>query len=252
MNKQSGVGTQRPLMKKSIRNRRETKSLNRSRVSVTQQTKTAAATAVAFETKARAAFESQSSDRIAKSDVVKGTMSAMVKLAKEIDELDIGQPTAECHSTTWPHERRRVTRRDELLPVQGGAEDTDERVMTSHTEMCEDFEVTSVEEGHDVERVTAQNGEIVGSLKQLKGETSADLTALEKKGLDRKTNHQGLMKTETKEIFVFDQCLRSEGNRGFEIGAKCQGGGAEATTLERQVLSVSVRCEVRRAVAQQR
>ena len=31
-----------------------------------------------------------------------------------------------------------------------------------------------------------QNGEIVGSLKRLKNETSADLTALEKKVLDRK------------------------------------------------------------------
>ena len=40
----------------------------------------------------------------------------------------------------------------------------------------------------------------VGSMKQLKNETSADLTALEKKGLDRKTNHQGLMKAETKEV----------------------------------------------------
>ena len=149
-------------------------------------------------------------------------MSAMVKLAKEIDEsYDIGQPTAECHLMAWPYERRRVTRRDELRPrrwskrhqgaclgvedavfqekdgymdeprsVKDGAEDTDERVMTSHTEGCD---ATSVEEGHDVERVTAQIDETVGSLKQLKGETSADLTALEK-GLDRKTNHQGLTK----------------------------------------------------------
>ena len=57
--------------------------------------------------------------------------------------------------------------------------------MTSHTEGCE---VSSVEEGHDVKDGT------VGSLKQLKGEARADFTALEKKGLDRKTNHQGLMK----------------------------------------------------------
>ena len=32
--------------------------------------------------------------------------------------------------------------------MKDGAEDTDERVMTSHTESCK---VTSVEEGHDVE-----------------------------------------------------------------------------------------------------
>ena len=47
-----------------------------------------------------------------------------------------------------PCERRLVTPRDELRPVQGRTEDTDERVMTSHTEKSE---VTSVEEGHDVE-----------------------------------------------------------------------------------------------------
>ena len=41
-------------------------------------------------------------------------------------------------------------------PCRCGAEDTDERVMTSHTEMCEGCEVTSVEEGHDVQRVTAE------------------------------------------------------------------------------------------------
>ena len=35
-----------------------------------------------------------------------------------------------------------------------------------------------------------QNDETVGILKQLNGETSADLTALEKKGLDQKTDHQ--------------------------------------------------------------
>ena len=153
-------------------------------------------------------------------------MSAMVKLAKDpLEPCDIDQPTAECHLMVWPQKRKLVTRRDELRPrrwsrrhrgacpgvedeafqekdgymdeprsVKDGAEDTDERVMTSHTEGCE---VTSVEEGHDVERATAQNDEIVGSLKQLKGETSADLTALEKKGLDRKTNHQHLMKAET-------------------------------------------------------
>ena len=66
-------------------------------------------------------FESQSSDRISMSDVVKDTMSTTVRLAKEIDELDINQPTAK---------------------------DTDERVMTSHTKKCESCEVTSVEERH--------------------------------------------------------------------------------------------------------
>ena len=52
--------------------------------------------------KARATFEGQSSDRIAKSDVVKDTMSATLKLAKEIDEPDIRQSTADCHLMAWP------------------------------------------------------------------------------------------------------------------------------------------------------
>ena len=64
-------------------------------------------------------------------------MSATVKLAKEIDEPDIGQPTAECQLMT-PSERRLVTR-CELRPVQGGEEDTEERVMTSHTELRSHF-----------------------------------------------------------------------------------------------------------------
>jgi len=142
-------------------------------------------------------FESQSSDRIAESDVAEETMSVMGKLAKDpLEPHDIDQPTAECQLMT-PVERRLVTKRDELRPVQGRAEDPDERVMTSHTETCEGCEVTSVKEGHDVERViVAKSDETANILKQLKNETSADLTALEKKGLDRKTSHQELVKAE--------------------------------------------------------
>ena len=44
--------------------------------------------------------------------------------------------------------------------------------------------------------IVPQSDETAGILKQLKGETSADSAALEKKGLDRKTNHEGLMKVE--------------------------------------------------------
>ena len=60
------------------------------------ESKAAAVTAVASNKKSRATFEGQSSDRIAESDVAEETMSATVKLAKEIDELDTGQPMAEC------------------------------------------------------------------------------------------------------------------------------------------------------------
>ena len=74
------------------------------------------------------------------SDVAEEMMSVTVKLAKEIDEpSDIELPTAECQSRTFSKQRR-VIRRDELRPVQGGEEDTDERVMTSHTEKCEKSE----------------------------------------------------------------------------------------------------------------
>ena len=41
--------------------------------------------------------------------------------------------------------------------MQGGAEDTDESVMTRPTEMCEGCQVTSVEEGHDVQRVIVRS-----------------------------------------------------------------------------------------------
>ena len=55
--------------------------------------------------------------------------------------------------------------------------------MMPHTEMCEKSDVTSVEEGRDVDgRHAPQNDETAGILKQWKDETSADSTALEKKG----------------------------------------------------------------------
>ena len=46
---------------------------------------------------------------------------------------------------------------------------------------------------------------IVGSMKQLKNETSADLTALEKKWLDRRTNHQDLMKAKAGEAATLER-----------------------------------------------
>ena len=57
-------------------------------------------------------------------------------------------------SIVWPS-RRLVTCR-EYFPVQGGAEGTDERVLVLHAVVaeCEMRQVTSVEDGHDVERVT--------------------------------------------------------------------------------------------------
>ena len=97
------------------------------------------------------------SDEHPDSDVDKDTMSATVKLAKVLDELDIGQLPAECLLMVLSSRRKLVTSSDELRPVQGGTEDADEHVMTSHTEICEGCEATSVEEGHEVERVTVRS-----------------------------------------------------------------------------------------------
>ena len=88
-------------------------------------------------------------------------MSATVKLATVLDELHIGQSTAECLLMVLPPRRKLTTRRDELWSVQGGTEDTGERVMTSHTDMCEGCEVISGEEGHDVERVTVRSDAVM-------------------------------------------------------------------------------------------
>ena len=128
-------------------------------------------------------------------------------------------------------------------------------------------------------RRTAQNGEIVGILKlslwiwvltlsctmsvSLQFERNQVLfkefkTALEKKELDRKTNHQDVAKTGTEEICVLTKAIGEketaalkpeQSARAVEAQEKAE---ALPPTLERQVSSGSVRCEVRKAVAQQR
>ena len=52
-------------------------------------------------------------------------MSATMKLAKVLDELDIGQSPAECLSMVLPPRRKLVTCGDEFRPLLGGTEDTD-------------------------------------------------------------------------------------------------------------------------------
>ena len=128
------------------------------------------------------------------SGVAEETMSAMVKLAKEIDEPD--KLRIEGESVDANEKNTDGNKGPDKVFDEG--EDTDERVKTPYTEMCEKSKVTSVEEGHDVERViVSQSDETADILKQSIGHTSADLTALEKKGFDRKTNHQNLTKVET-------------------------------------------------------
>ena len=57
--------------------------------------------------------------------------------------------------------------------------------MTSHTEWCEKSEITSVEEGHDVDgRHGPPSDETAGIAKQLKDEMS-DLTAFKMKWIGR-------------------------------------------------------------------
>ena len=103
--KQPGAGTQEPKKKQTTRDR-DPRTLER---------------------KEQCQLQAVTCESDAKQD--KDTMSAMVKLAKEIDQpYDISQP------------RKLVTRRDELRPAQGGAEGTEERVLVLHTEMCEKSE----------------------------------------------------------------------------------------------------------------
>ena len=149
------------------------------------------------------------------SDVAEETMSAMVKLAKAICEpYDIGQPTAKWQSRG--------------LPGESWLHDE----ASSCPCRVEQKRASSDDGRHARFNCTREEG--VGSEDQ--------------SPRSHESQDQGDLR--------FDQSHRRGGNRGIETGAKCEGGGAamvdEATTLERQVSSVSVRCEIRRAVAQQR
>ena len=153
------------------------------------------------------------------------------QLAKAICEpYDIGQPTAKCQfrgppGESWLHDEA------SSCPCR-----VEQKTVSS-----------------DGGRYAPQNGEIVGILKRLKDETSADLTALEKKGLDRKTNQQDLTKAKTEEICVLTKAIgeketvalkveqsakevaqrpppwRDKCNRGSELFVACD---SEATSQE--------------------
>ena len=96
---------------------------------------------------------------------------------------------------------------------QGGVNTALRRGVAKSEKLCDSERTSALSflsgASSDSGRYAPQNGEIVGSLKQLKGETIADLSALEK-GLDRKTKHQGLMKAETKEIFVLTKAIEEK------------------------------------------
>ena len=69
-------------------------------------------------------------------------------------------------------------------------------------------------------RSFSQSDETAGVQKQLKDEMSADLTAFKKKGLDRKTNHQDLMKVETEEIFVLSKAIQGKETLALKLEQK--------------------------------
>ena len=150
--------------------------------------------------KKQTALEQVTCESDAKQD--KDTMSATVKLAKEVDEPD--KLRNEGESVDADQTNTDGNKGPDEVFDEG--EDTEERVTTLHTEMCEKSEVTSAEEGHDVDgRHAPQSDETADILKQSKDEMSADLTALKKKRLDRKTNHEGFMR-------------HSQGRQGRHLG----------------------------------
>ena len=59
------------------------------------------------------------------------------------------------------------------------------------------------------------------------------------KGLDRKTNHHDLTKVESEEIFVLTKAIEERETVASKL-EQCEGGGAEATTLERQAAAETV------------
>jgi len=83
----------------------------------------------------------------------------------------------------------------------------------------------------DGDRYAPQSGEIVGILKQLKDEMSADLSAAEKEEEQRKVDHQGLMKAKSQEMSVLTQAIEKHqvqmGNLGVEV-EKMKGDLSEA------------------------
>ena len=166
-------------------------------------------------------------------------MSAVVRLAKDpLEHHDVDQPTSECLLMAFFHEKPGYSRRPapaaqvcKIRPVQGGGEDTNKCVMTSHTELRSHFRGDTVSRrtaqsyngrartrecadsgsGDDAKqarestfhaRSRTRSGEVLRRWRQARGEkrkfvnksdgeeTMPAEVDVEKKGLDRKTNHQ--------------------------------------------------------------
>ena len=86
-------------------------------------------------------------------------------------------------------------------------------------------------------RYAPQSGEIGGILKQLKDEMSANLSALEEEELDRKTNHQGLMKAKTEEISVLTKAIEEKTVRQGTLAVEVEKMKSELSEAERTLLA---------------
>ena len=138
----------------------------------------------AGETKARGVFEGQSSDLVAKIDALSNAIAA----------LEEGRTKGSFLQGSVGAALQRAVMNSEKVY------DPDHESVLSFLS-----DASCGGECH-----APQTGEIVGILKRLKDEMSTDLLALEKEGLDRKTKHQGLMKAETKKIFVLTKVIEEK------------------------------------------
>ena len=74
--------------------------------------------------------------------------------------------------------------------MQGGGEDTDERVKIPHTEKCEKSEVASVKEGHYVERMIAQSDDC-GHFEAVEGRNERVFDGAREEGVGSEDQSQG-------------------------------------------------------------
>ena len=95
--------------------------------------------------------------------------------------------------------------------LQGGVGAVMRKAVMNSEKVCDSDRVSVLSlllgASSDAGRHAPQRGEIVGILERLKDEKSANLSALEKEGLDRTTNHQDLMKVKTAEVSMLTKAI---------------------------------------------
>ena len=187
-----------------------TKELTQSQQSRTEA-QAAAATAVALDTKARAAFENQSSDLLANIDALSKAIAALEKGMTGGSFLQGGVGTALRRAVMNSEKVSDSDRTSVLSFLSGGSSDGG--------------------------RYAPQSGEIVGILKQLKDEMSAGLLALEEEELGRKNNHQGLMKAKTREISVLTKTIEEKTVRLGTLAVEVEKMKSELSESEKTLLA---------------